>query len=62
MTGGNIFHGALSWAVDNDDPLDTPARQGAATDHERSCCAARVPAGGAGVGHRRSQRRDGSAT
>lgn len=37
MTGGNIFHGALSWPfADNDDPLDTPARQwGVATDHER---------------------------
>jgi phytoene dehydrogenase-like protein len=37
MTGGNIFHGALSWPfADDDDLLDTPARQwGVATDHER---------------------------
>jgi phytoene dehydrogenase-like protein len=37
MTGGNIFHGALSWPfADDDDPLDTPARQwGVATAHER---------------------------
>ena len=25
MTGGNIFHGALSWPfAEDDDPLDTP--------------------------------------
>ncbi|WP_199254168.1 phytoene desaturase family protein [Mycolicibacterium mengxianglii] len=37
MTAGNIFHGGLSWPfADDDDPLDTPARQwGVATDHER---------------------------
>ena len=37
MTGGNIFHGALSWPfADDDDPLDTPARRwGVATGHER---------------------------
>ncbi len=37
MTGGNIFHGELSWPfADDDDPLDTPAKQwGVATDHER---------------------------
>lgn len=37
MTAGNIFHGALSWPfADDDDPLDTPARQwGVATDHDR---------------------------
>ncbi len=37
LTGGNIFHGALSWPfADDDDPLDTPARQwGVATGHDR---------------------------
>jgi phytoene dehydrogenase-like protein len=37
MTGGNIFHGALSWPfVEDDEPLDTPARQwGVATNHDR---------------------------
>jgi len=37
MTAGNIFHGALSWPfVENDEPLDTPARRwGVATAHDR---------------------------
>jgi phytoene dehydrogenase-like protein len=37
MTGGNIFHGALSWPFAEDDqPLDTPARRwGVATAHDR---------------------------
>lgn len=37
LTGGNIFHGALSWPfADDDDPLDTPARRwGVATGHDR---------------------------
>jgi phytoene dehydrogenase-like protein len=37
MTAGNIFHGALNWPfVEDDDPLDTPARQwGVATAHDR---------------------------
>lgn len=37
MTGGNIFHGALSWPfAEDDDPLDTPARRwGVATAHDR---------------------------
>jgi phytoene dehydrogenase-like protein len=37
MTGGNIFHGALSWPfAEHDDPLDTPAqRWGVATAHDR---------------------------
>ncbi|MGD1170039.1 phytoene desaturase family protein [Mycobacterium seoulense] len=37
MTAGNIFHGGLSWPfAEDDDPLDTPARQwGVATAHER---------------------------
>ena len=37
MTAGNIFHGALDWPfVDDDVPLDTPARQwGVATAHPR---------------------------
>jgi phytoene dehydrogenase-like protein len=37
MTAGNIFHGALSWPfVEDDDPLDTPARQwGVETAHDR---------------------------
>jgi phytoene dehydrogenase-like protein len=37
MTGGNIFHGALSWPfAEGDEPLDTPARRwGVATAHDR---------------------------
>ncbi|GAB3534345.1 NAD(P)/FAD-dependent oxidoreductase [Arthrobacter tecti] len=37
LSGGNIFHGPLSWPfADDDDPLDTPARRwGVATDHPR---------------------------
>ena len=37
MTAGNIFHGALNWPfVENDEPLDTPARRwGVATAHDR---------------------------
>jgi phytoene dehydrogenase-like protein len=37
MTGGHIFHGSLDWPfVEDDDPLDTPARRwGVATDHNR---------------------------
>ncbi|MCB0923402.1 MAG: NAD(P)/FAD-dependent oxidoreductase [Mycobacterium sp.] len=37
MTGGNIFHGPLSWPfADDDAPLDTPARRwGVATNHDR---------------------------
>ncbi|MCV7031699.1 phytoene desaturase family protein [Mycobacterium sherrisii] len=37
MTGGNIFHGALSWPfADDDDALDSPARRwGVATAHQR---------------------------
>ena len=37
MTGGNIFHGALSWPfAEDDEPLDTPARRWAvATAHDR---------------------------
>jgi phytoene dehydrogenase-like protein len=37
MTGGNIFHGALSWPfAEDDEPLDTPARRwGVATAHDR---------------------------
>ena len=55
MTGGNIFHGALRWPfADDDDPLDTPARQwGVATAHERILlCGAGARRGGAvsGIG------------
>jgi phytoene dehydrogenase-like protein len=55
MTGGNIFHGALSWPfADDDDRLDTPARQwGVATAHERILlCGAGARRGGAvsGIG------------
>ena len=55
MTEGNIFHGALSWPfADDDDPLDTPARQwGVATDHERiMLCGSGARRGGAvsGIG------------
>jgi phytoene dehydrogenase-like protein len=37
MTGGNIFHGALSWPfAEADEPLDTPARRwGVETAHDR---------------------------
>ncbi|MHA7653347.1 phytoene desaturase family protein [Mycobacterium sp. ML4] len=55
MTAGNIFHGALSWPfVDDDDPLDTPARRwGVATRHEQvMVCGAGARRGGAvsGIG------------
>jgi phytoene dehydrogenase-like protein len=55
MTAGNIFHGALSWPfADDDDRLDTPARQwGVATAHERILlCGAGARRGGAvsGIG------------
>jgi phytoene dehydrogenase-like protein len=55
MTGGNIFHGALSWPfADDDDALDTPARQwGVATAHERiMLCGSGARRGGAvsGIG------------
>jgi phytoene dehydrogenase-like protein len=55
MTEGNIFHGALSWPfADDDDPLDTPARQwGVATGHERiMLCGSGARRGGAvsGIG------------
>jgi phytoene dehydrogenase-like protein len=55
MTGGNIFHGALSWPfADDDERLDTPARQwGVATAHERILlCGAGARRGGAvsGIG------------
>ncbi len=54
MSGGNIFHGALSWPFADDDPLDTPARQwGVATAHERILlCGAGARRGGAvsGIG------------
>lgn len=55
MTAGNIFHGALSWPfTDDDDPLDTPARQwGVATAHDRiMLCGSGARRGGAvsGIG------------
>jgi phytoene dehydrogenase-like protein len=55
MTGGSIFHGALSWPfADDDDRLDTPARRwGVATAHERILlCGAGARRGGAvsGIG------------
>jgi phytoene dehydrogenase-like protein len=55
MTGGNIFHGALRWPfADDDDRLDTPARQwGVATAHERILlCGSGARRGGAvsGIG------------
>ena len=55
MTAGNIFHGALRWPFsDDDDRLDTPARQwGVATAHERILlCGAGARRGGAvsGIG------------
>jgi phytoene dehydrogenase-like protein len=55
MTAGNIFHGALSWPfADDNDMLDTPARQwGVATSHERiMLCGSGARRGGAvsGIG------------
>jgi phytoene dehydrogenase-like protein len=55
MTAGNIFHGALSWPfAEDDDPLNTPARQwGVATAHERiMLCGSGARRGGAvsGIG------------
>jgi phytoene dehydrogenase-like protein len=55
MTAGNIFHGALSWPfADDDDALNTPARQwGVATAHERiMVCGSGARRGGAvsGIG------------
>ena len=50
MTEGNIFHGGLSWPfAEDDDPLDTPARQwGVATAHERiMLCGSGARRGGA---------------
>lgn len=37
LSGGNIFHGELSWPfAEDDEPLDTPAQQwGVATGHDR---------------------------
>lgn len=51
MTGGNIFHGALTWPfADDDDPLDTPARQwGVATAHERILLCGSAARRGGGV-------------
>jgi phytoene dehydrogenase-like protein len=55
MTGGHIFHGPLRWPfADDDEPLDTPARQwGVATAHERILlCGSGARRGGAvsGIG------------
>jgi phytoene dehydrogenase-like protein len=55
MSGGNIFHGGLSWPfAEDDDPLDTPARQwGVATAHEQiMLCGSGTRRGGAvsGIG------------
>jgi len=55
MTAGNIFHGALRWPfAEDDDPLDTPARQwGVATAHDRiMLCGSGARRGGAvsGIG------------
>jgi phytoene dehydrogenase-like protein len=55
MTAGNIFHGALSWPfADDEDALDTPARQwGVATAHDRiMLCGSGARRGGAvsGIG------------
>lgn len=50
MTGGNIFHGELSWPfLDDDAPRETPAqRWGVATAHERILiCGAGAVRGGA---------------
>ena len=55
MTGGNIFHGALSWPFAEDAvPMDSPAQQwGVATEHERiMLCGSGAHRGGAvsGIG------------
>jgi phytoene dehydrogenase-like protein len=55
MTGGNIFHGGLSWPfAEDEDTLDTPAqRWGVATAHERILlCGSGARRGGAvsGIG------------
>lgn len=55
MPGGNIFHGPLSWPfVDDDAPLDTPARRwGVATDFPKILvCGSGAQRGGAvsGIG------------
>ena len=55
MTGGNIFHGALSWPfAEEGEPLDTPARRwGVATAHDRiMVCGSGARRGGAvsGIG------------
>ena len=55
MSGGNIFHGGLSWPfAEDDDALDNPARQwGVATAHERiMLCGSGARRGGAvsGIG------------
>lgn len=55
MTAGNIFHGGLSWPfAEDDDRLDTPARQwGVATAHQRiMLCGSGARRGGAvsGIG------------
>ncbi|MGZ4525533.1 MAG: phytoene desaturase family protein [Mycobacterium sp.] len=55
MSGGNIFHGGLSWPfADEDEALDTPARRwGVATAHERiMLCGSGARRGGAvsGIG------------
>jgi phytoene dehydrogenase-like protein len=55
MTAGNIFHGGLAWPfAEDDDPLNTPARQwGVATEHERLLlCGSGARRGGAvsGIG------------
>ena len=64
MTSGNIFHGALSWPLaENDEPLDTPARRwGVATAHGPDhVVRLGFSARRRGVGYRRPQRRDGGA-
>ncbi|BBZ47860.1 hypothetical protein MPRM_51410 [Mycobacterium parmense] len=55
MSGGNIFHGGLSWPfADDGEPMDTPARRwGVATAHERiMLCGSGARRGGAvsGIG------------
>jgi phytoene dehydrogenase-like protein len=57
MTGGNIFHGPLSWPwAEDDEDLSTPAaRWGVATDHPRVLmCGSGSRRGGAvsGIGGR----------
>ena len=61
LTGGNIFHGALGWPfAEDDDPLDTPARQwGVATARPDPFVRLRFPSRRRSLRDRRAQCRNG---